>query len=251
MFKWLDRRRRARILETPFPAAWEEILERNVPMYARLDEGEKKVLRDKTQIFVAQKNFEGAGGLELTDEVRVTIAAQACLLLIHLEEEEVFPTVTSIVVYPGAYRVPSVRRGAIVSDDARLGEAHQRDCVVLAWDAALRGALDPRDAHNVILHEFAHALDQEDGAADGAPLLPKRAMYAPWARVLGEEYDELVRNTEHGRRDVLDAYGATNPAEFFAVATETFFEKGAQLKKKHPELYAELTAFYRQDPAGR
>lgn len=253
MFGWLKRWKHARILETPFPAEWIALLERHLPLYEKLTAEEQKRLRDKVQIFIAQKNFEGAGGLEITDEMKVTIAGQACVLLLHLDEEEdVFPTVESIVVYPSAYKVPGVHKeGGIVSEEARAGEAWQLGTVVLSWDAVLHGAHDPRDGHNLVLHEFAHALDQEDGAGDGAPVLPKRSMYGPWAHVLGEEYEDLVWLTEHGRKSLIDAYGATNPAEFFAVITETFFEKPAQLKRKHPELYEQLVKFYRQDPASR
>ena len=117
------------------------------------------------------------------------------------------------------------------------------------WDSVLAGALDTHDGHNVVFHEFAHQLDQESGASDGAPPLPRRAMYLPWARVLGREYDRLARDAERHHRTLIDQYGATNPAEFFAVATETFFERPRRLKSKRPSLYAQLKEFYRQDPA--
>jgi Mlc titration factor MtfA (ptsG expression regulator) len=120
--------------------------------------------------------------------------------------------------------------------------------LVLSWEDVKRSAADIHDGHNVVLHEFAHQLDAEDGATDGAPRLPKRSMYVAWARVLSQEYEQLLRDLEHHRRDCIDAYGATNPAEFFAVVTECFFEKPAQMKKKHPELYEQLKLFYRQDP---
>jgi len=251
MFAWLTKRRHARVLEAPFPDAWRAILDANVPLYAKLDDADKKTLRDKTQIFLAEKHFEGCGGLELTDEIRVTVAANACLLLVHLDEEDVFPTVKSILVYPSAYKVPPQRRGGLERDgvEVRAGEAWKWGTVVLSWDAVRRGAVVPDDGHNVVVHEFAHALDWEDGAGDGAPILPKRSMYGPWAKVLGAEYDELVWASEHGKKELLDAYGATNPAEFFAVASETFFEKPERMKREHPELYRQLAAFYRQDPA--
>jgi Mlc titration factor MtfA (ptsG expression regulator) len=257
MFEWLQKRRHARVLATPFPPEWRAILERNVPLAARLDEADQQTLRDKTQIFLAEKRFEGCGGLELTDEIKVTIAANACLLLLHLDREDVFPTVESVVVYPSAYKVPPQKRligGVVVEgEQVRAGEAWKWGTVVLSWDAVRRGAIVPDDGHNVVVHEFAHALDHEDGAADGAPILPNRSMYGPWAKVLGAEYEHLVWSRDQGRDDeeLLDTYGATNPAEFFAVATEVFFEKPAQMKDEHPALYAELAAFYRQDPAAR
>jgi Mlc titration factor MtfA (ptsG expression regulator) len=249
---WWKKHRRAHILEQPFPPAWREALEGNVPLVAKLDPAERKALEDRVQVFVAEKHFEGCGGLALTDAMRVTVAGQACLLLLHLDEEQdVFPSVTEVLVYPSAYTVPSehLPGGIVVDDVAHAGEAWQHGTVVLAWDEVLRAAHDPR--HNLVMHEFAHALDQEDGAADGAPLLPARGMYGPWARVLGAEYERLTEAIRDGRPTSIDAYGATNPAEFFAVVTEAFFGRPVALRRMHPELYEQLRAFYRQDPATR
>ncbi|MGH7296962.1 MAG: zinc-dependent peptidase [Polyangiaceae bacterium] len=249
---WLKQRRRAHILEQAFPSEWRSILARNVPAVARLDAAEQKALEEHVQLFVAEKRFEGCAGLELTDEMRVTIAGQACVLLLHLEgEDDLFPTVESVLVYPSAYLAPRVPRpGGIVLDAVpRAGESWQQGTVVLAWDEVRRAAHDPR--HNLVLHEFAHALDQEDGAADGAPVLPARAMYGPWARVLGAEYAKLTAAIREGHGTSLDPYGATNPAEFFAVVTEAFFGQPARLQRDHPALYEQLRAFYRQDPAAR
>jgi Mlc titration factor MtfA (ptsG expression regulator) len=255
MFDWLKKRRHAHVLEAPFPSTWLAILEANVPLYARLEDDDKKRLRDRVQVFLAEKRFEGCGGLELTDEIRVTIAAHACLLLLHLDSEDVFPTVESILVYPSAYKVPEQQRrsGGVVIDgpSVRAGESWRWGTLVLSWDDVRRGAHDPDDGHNVVVHEFAHALDWEDGAGDGAPVLPKRTMYGPWARVLGAEYEHLVWASEHGETDLLDAYGATNPGEFFAVASEVFFERPERMRREHPKLYEQLATFYRQDPAAR
>lgn len=253
MFEWMKKRRHARILETPLPPAWREIVERNVPAFARLEDDEKRTLLEKTQIFLAEKRFEGCGGLELTDEMRVTIAATACLLLVHLDEEDVFPTVTSILVYPSAYKVPPQKRrlgGVIVEgDEAHAGESWGWGTLVLAWDHVQRRAHGAEtEGKNLVVHEFAHALDWEDGAGDGAPVLPRRAMYGPWAEVLGAEFARLAAERDDG---VLDAYGATNPAEFFAVASEAFFERPERLARDHRALYDQLAAFYRQDPARR
>jgi MtfA peptidase len=248
---WWKKLSRAHLTETAFPTEWTAILERNVSIVARLDASEHKTLEDTVRIFVAEKNFEACGGLEMNDEIRVTIAGQACTLLLHLDDADVFPTVESVLVYPSAYRAPvETRPGGIVVDDvARAGESWQDGTLVLAWDEVLRAAHDPR--HNVVLHEFAHALDQEDGSADAAPRLPARAMYGPWARVLGAEYEQLTRDIQEGHRTSLDPYGATNPAEFFAVVTEAFFGQPVALRSKHPALYEQLRGFYRQDPASR
>ncbi len=251
MFGLSKHERWAKIRETPFPAGYSAILEKNVPIYQRLSEVDKADLRGLIQIFLAEKVFEGCGGLEITDEIKLTIAAQACMLLLR-RETDVYPKLITILVYPSAYVSNEPEHGplGIVTEgpQGRLGEAWNSGVVVLSWDDVKSGAADVRDGHNVVFHEFAHQLDQEDGGADGAPILPGRNLYSAWARVLGEEYDELRKVAETGKKSVLDKYGATNPAEFFAVATEAFFEKPVQLKKKHPELYEELKIYYSQDP---
>ncbi len=253
MFGFLKRRRRERIRSQPFPPEWLAIIERNVPMFARLPEDDRHELLRRVLVFLAEKNFEGAGGLKMTDEIRVTIAAQACTLLLRLDDDDYYPGLRSIIVYPTAYRVPrEVRHGEVVQEDhaVHLGESWTHGAVVLSWNSARHGAADPRDGKNVILHEFAHQLDQEDGAADGTPELDGFALYAPWARVLSEHYLALRAAARTGRKSLLDHYGATNEAEFFAVASECFFERPVQLRAKHPELYEELSRYYGQDPAG-
>jgi len=204
-------------------------------------------------VLLAEKKFEGCGGLELTDEIRVTIAAQACLLLLH-RETDYFPELDVILVYPHPYvaKTSAYFAGgvALADQQARFGQSAS-GVVVLAWDAVRRGASDVHDGHNVTLHEFAHQLDQEDGAADGAPRLATRAMYTAWAHVLGDEFTHLVDDVHEHRATDIDEYGATNPAEFFAVVTEMFFEKPKQLARRHPQLYQQLALFYRQDPAAR
>jgi len=248
------KRKRAALRATPLPPAWVALLENNVPYYANLSPADRTELHGLIQVFLAEKRFEGCGGLQITDEMRVTIAAQACVLLLHRDNDD-YPLLRSILVYPHAYLARQAERlpGGIVleGEQARLGEAWSSGSVILSWDDVVRGAADVHDGHNVVFHEFAHQLDNEAGAGDGAPRLPKRSMYLAWARVLGHDYEELVRSCARHKPDVLDAYGATNPAEFFAVASECFFEKPRQLRKRHPELYEQLRSFYRQDPAER
>lgn len=252
MLGFFKERRRKAVRGRPFPPAWETILSENVPYFRRLSAEDRDELRGLVMIFLDEKTFEGCAGLEIDDEIRVTIAAQACILLLN-RANDVYPDLEAILVYPSAYidRRPRTLEGGIVSEDgeARLGESWSRGVVVLAWDAVLRGARDVRDGHNVVFHEFAHQLDTEDGAADGAPVLESRAAYGPWARVLGAAYEGLLEDTRDGSRTVIDQYGATNPAEFFAVVTEAFFERPRALRAKHPALYAEMRAFYQQDPA--
>jgi Mlc titration factor MtfA (ptsG expression regulator) len=251
MFGLSKKERWAKIQSQPFPPEWSWIMARNVPIYARLSELDKAELRGLIQVFLAEKVFEGCGGLEITDEIKVTIASQACLLLLR-RDTEVYPRLITILVYPSAYvsNMPQHGPHGLVTEgpQGRLGEAWTSGVVVLSWDDVKQGATDVRDGHNVVFHEFAHQLDQEDGSSDGAPILPRRNLYSAWARVLGEEYQELRKAAETGKKSVLDTYGATEPAEFFAVATEAFFEKPVQLKKKHPELYEELKIYYNQDP---
>jgi MtfA peptidase len=253
IFDFFKTRRREKLRALPFPPEWRAILVAKVPYLARLTDAERVELEGHIQIFLAEKSFEGCGGLDLTDEMRVIIAAQACLLLLG-RVTDYYPELASILVYPSAYVGKTTKHegGLVVEgDQARLGESSDRGVVVLAWDDVLRGAYDTKDGHNVVLHEFAHQLDQEDGSADGAPVLSRRAHYGTWSEVLGGEYEHLVEEAERHRKTVMDKYGATNPAEFFAVLTETFFEKPLQLRTKHPELYEQMRGYYKQDPAAR
>ena len=224
----------------------------NLPLDARLPAGDRIDLRRRIQIFLAEKRFEGVGGLEMTDEIRVTVAAQACLLLLHRDDDD-YPTLSTILVYPTAYRVPILEHSAdgMVTEghQVRLGEARNAETIILSWDDVRRGAAGEDDGHNVVFHEFAHQLDMEDRDANGAPLLDHHAMYPAWARVLGHEYEQLKSAVERREWTLLDAYGTQSPAEFFAVATEAFFEKPIKLRDEHSELYGQLRDFYRQDPA--
>jgi Mlc titration factor MtfA (ptsG expression regulator) len=251
---WLRRRRRKRVLEKPFPEAWRAILDRRVPMYGRLTADERAHLERIVQILVAEKHFEGCNGFEITDEVRVTIAGHAACLLLG-NERDYYPRLRSIVVYPdifvarGEFEAPD---GTVVYDaDERAGESWDLGAVVLAWDEVLQSGRNLGDGYNVVLHEFAHQLDQSDREADGTPILKDPALRERWAEVMQADYDALHRDLDEGRATVLDPYAAEDPAEFFAVASETFFESPKRLKRKHPELYALLSGFYRQDPASR
>jgi Mlc titration factor MtfA (ptsG expression regulator) len=241
----------------PFPAPWRQSLSSRFPLFNRLPERDQRELEGHIQVFVAEKNFEGCDGFQVTEEVKVLIAAQACLLLLH-RPTDYYPRLRTILVYPDTY-VARTRRNERDEDTdrdarARLGESWDRGVVVLAWSSTVAGAANIHDGQNLVFHEFAHQLDQEDGAADGRPTLPCdgfrecHVRYLTWARVLGEEFKHLQEDWAKGHKTVLDQYGATNAAEFFAVATECFFEKPRQMQKKHPGLYAELKEFYRQDP---
>ncbi len=257
MFGFFKKRRQARIRTRPFPSAWHGLLVSRYPLYSRLAPADRHELEGWIQIFLAEKRFEGCGGQEITDEVRVLIAAQACLLLLH-RDTDCYPLLHSILVYPSSYIAKTwhwERDGTLVEgEQERGGESWPHGTVVLAWDGAFAGAVELDKGRNLVLHEFAHQLDEEDGIADGAPLLSGsnylqvRHRYQTWAQVLSEEFQQLRRAANDGQATVLDTYGAQNPAEFFAVATETFFEKPGRLQERHPALYAQLKEFYRQDP---
>jgi len=252
IFSFLKERRRERLRSQPFPPAWRSIILRNLPIFRRLPPEDQIELLGHVQVFLGEKRFEGCGGLRLTDEIRVTIAAQACILLLH-RKTDYYPQLTSILVYPSGYTAYEARHieGNIWEEGGmdRLGQTGRHlGSLVLAWDDAKRGAADPADGKNLVFHEFAHQLDFEDYATDGAPALASRAEYLAWARVMSKEFKALRAADEAGTSTVLDTYGATNPAEFFAVVTEAFFERPRALRQKHPELYAELARFFRQDP---
>ena len=244
--------RRERLRSLPLPEEWKRIIERNVRIYRRLSPDDQQELLGHTQVLLAEKHFEGCGGLELTDEIRVTIAAQASVLLLH-RETDYYPRLTSILVYPAAYVVSGERPigGGLWEDgeESLLGHTSRNlRALVIAWDDVLRGALVVDDGENVALHEFAHQLDFEDRAVDGTPLL-ESWQYASWARVLSDEFETLQRDVNDDSPTLIDSYGAKNPAEFFAVVTELFFERPVELRQRHPALYEELRSFYRQDPA--
>ncbi len=252
MFGFFKKRRRKKIQEGDFPGAWLEILKTNFPIYQQLTAADQRELQGHILVFLDEKMFEGCGGLEINDEIRLTIAAQACLLLLH-REPAYYPTLRTILVYPSSYLAKHPHDEK--KKDHRLGESWQFGPVVLAWDSSRRGGKNAFDGHNVVMHEFAHQLDQMDGGADGAPTLGRgkeRArrmqLYRSWALVFSRDFECLQKKAAKGKKTVIDHYGATNPAEFFATATEAFFEKPRQLKKKRPELYEELRAYYKQDP---
>jgi Mlc titration factor MtfA (ptsG expression regulator) len=249
---WLRKKHRKQLIQQPFPHDWLEIIERNVLFYHYLPPEKQRELLGLVRVFLAEKRFEGCGGLEITDEIRLTITAQACILLLNLDVT-FYPKLRSILVYPYGFVAPAVSRhpDGTVSEgfQPRLGESWSQGNVVLSWEDVLRGAANLGDGRNVVIHEFAHQLDSESGFCNGAPLLPRRSMYREWSRVLGREYEALVDSVEQGRITVIDKYGATSPAEFFAVVTELFFEKPLELESFHPELYEQLKTYYGQDPA--
>lgn len=242
---------RQRIAARPFPEAWRKILKQRMPYFRALPADLQLQLKKHIQIFIAEKAFIGCDGLTVTDEMRVTIAAQACLLLLN-RPNHYYPALRSILIYPSAFIVETAQTDAagLVRQEQRVlsGESWGQGKVILSWQDTLSGAADPHDGHNVVIHEFAHQLDQEQGPTQGAPVLSRSSDYQQWSSVMQQAYDDLQQRLALGLPVLLDPYGATNPAEFFAVLTEVFFEKPAELNTEHPALYQLLSRFYRLNP---
>ena len=252
IFDLLKQRRRRRLQARPFPKEWLRLIQRHVVFFPKLPGSDRFELLGHIQVFLAEKRFEGCGGFAITDEVRVTIAAQACLLLLH-RRTDYFPGLLTILVYPLTYMVEEKRQvGEHVWEEgtvSRLGETGRRmGSLVLSWGAVKHGAADPSDGKNVVLHEFAHQLDFENHAADGVPELATNEQRLAWSEVMKSEFASLRAADDSGIPTLLDTYGASNPSEFFAVSVEAFFERPHALRARHPKLYAELQKYFQQDP---
>jgi Mlc titration factor MtfA (ptsG expression regulator) len=254
LFYWLRQRRRRKLLAQPFPAEWLTYLQANVALYRGLSDAEQVRLRVDLRVFLAEKEWVGCNGLEMTDEIKVTVAALACLLLLAIEHDY-FSRVQSILVYPSGFCVPNQEiigdNTVLEGEGAHLGEAHYRGPVILSWDEILHDARHPGAGRNLVIHEFAHQLDMLDGEVDGTPPLRSRKDYRRWNKVMTAEYNQLLAEAKFGRPTLLDQYGTTNVGEFFAVATECFFDRPVELAEEHPRLYALLRDYFGQDPAKR
>jgi len=248
----LRARRRERLRSAPFPTEWERILIERLCLYPRIPDRIRQELRGHILIFLAEKRFFGCGGLEITDAMRVLIAAQACLLILN-RKTDYYRKLRSILVYPSAFLVNRelVDEAGVHTSwrEPRIGESWEVGRVIISWDAVEPDERDRDRGENVVLHEFAHQLDEEDGIADGTPVLGARALYEVWAQVLGAEYRALREKVTRGEATLIDPYGAEDAGEFFASATECFFERPGPLCKQHPTLYATLRDYYRVDPA--
>ena len=256
---WFDRifrRRKVRreaILREPFPVEWSRIVQSSLLCYPALSTEEQRLLREMVQVFVAEKEFLGIGRLKITDEIKVAIAAQACLLLVGIPHFDIFPGLREVIVQPHDFGesietvAPDGRRYRI--EDLHAGQAWRHGPVVLAWNSVEHSIARAGDGFNVVFHEFAHVLDVQTGIRFGAPPLETREQRNEWERVFQAEFKTFVEATRRGKRTFIDPYGAENQAEFFAVITEHFFEQPQEFKTKHPDLYRQLRLFYRQDPA--
>jgi len=252
----LPRLRLRRALARPLAPPLVAILERNLAQYAGMDGQERLRLQRLVQQFLHEKSFVGCAGLEVTDEMRVTIASQACMLVLGRAGDAVpavlYPSLHAVLVYPGAFLVPrrEVDAAGVVTEQRQdlLGESWGDGRVILSWDHVRRAGSGESPNHNVVLHEFAHQLDSESGSTNGAPYLGSTERYRSWSEVLSRNFAELRRDAMWGQRGVLDHYGASSPAEFFAVATESFFEQPWELAARHPDLYEEFLKYFRVDP---
>jgi len=250
---YLKRRHRQKLMVEQLPSEYLEILEKHVALYSILPEKLKKELHGRIAIFLDEKEFEGCGDLEMTARVKVTVAAFACMLLLN-KNFDYYPSLNSILVYPDAYVASNSKTSlggvtVVQKESARLGESWMHGNLVLSWQQIENEASDIHCHQNVILHEFAHQLDQLDGYADGTPPLSNKGIYPEWRKIMTQEYEHLCEEAEHAVRDVIDWYGATNPAEFFAVTTESFFCNPLALQKAHSKLYNLFVEFYQLDPA--
>ena len=243
--------RRERVRRQPFPAAWREVLRQRMPAFARLPADVQLQLKKHAQVLIAEKPFIGCAGLEVSEEMRVLVAVQAALLLLN-RRAGYFAGLRQILIYPGAFIVDRTTPDPLgLAHETRrvlAGESWQQGQVILSWSDVLAGAADPQDGRNVVLHEFAHQLDQENGGANGAPWLVGRARRERWARVMSQEFAQLQQRLAQGRPGLIDPYAASDPAEFFAVISEIFFEQPEALAAEHPALFDMLALAYRANP---
>lgn len=249
--RWRKTRRRKQVAAKPFPKAWRSILRKRLPFFSALPTDLQLQLKRHIAVFIDEKTFIGCNGMVINDEIKVIISAQACLLLLN-RKTDFYPKLKEILVYPDAFFVNNQHTDAsgIVWQHRNLlaGESWELGKVVLSWKNTLAGAAIPNDGNNVVIHEFAHQLDQEDGHANGAPILQHSQDYITWSAVLSQAFTALQQAANTGAPSLFNYYGATNPAEFFAVATETFFERPDDLFQQHPQLYQELSRFYQLNP---
>jgi Mlc titration factor MtfA (ptsG expression regulator) len=247
LIRWHRARRQALTFHEPFPREWRAILKRNVPLYARMPRDLRLRLEPVVRAFLARVEFIGCQGLQVTDEMRLVVAAQACLLIIE-NDANAYSGLHSVLLYPDEFVVQDSDQdeAGVVTEGERVlsGQTFDTARIILSWRDVLESG-EENEAYNVVLHEFAHYLDHSIDSA-----LTERGHTSSWHETLEREYDALCDAVERGEETVIDPYGAEHLAEFFAVATETFFETPKPLREAHPRLYDELRRFFRLDPAG-
>lgn len=248
---WSRKQTRAALLSQPLGPEQRSIVRETVPIVVRLPGALRDTLEGKINLFLDQVEFIGCDGLVVTDEMRLSIAAQACLLVVN--SDQWYDNLTTVLIYPNAFKSRQQRHsGYVVTEQeiVRTGESWDRGPVILSWAHSQQGALNDHDGHNVVFHEFAHQLDDLSGGTNGVPVLGKGQSYAEWEHVFLTAYDAHLRAVEAGHHTVIDPYGATGHEEFFAVTVELFFERPEALKAATPEFYAQLSELFRLDPIG-
>jgi MtfA peptidase len=252
---WLKNWRRKRILARHGidERRWARAL-RHLPFLAGLSQDEQRRLREMAVIFLAEKQFTPVRGLRLSEDDRVEIALQACLPVLELGLQA-YDGWVGIVVHPSDFQVRRTQldEDGVVHewDDELAGESWPGGPIVLSWEALDDSGSVAEGGANVVIHEFAHKLDMMDGEPDGVPPLPSRQVRERWIEVFDREYDRFCKAVEAGEEPLLDPYAAEDEAEFFAVASEAFFESPNALRAGFPALYELFRGFYRQDPASR
>jgi Mlc titration factor MtfA (ptsG expression regulator) len=251
VFSWLRKRRRRKLLAEPFPIRWLPYLERNVGHYPLLSPAEQAKLRDIARVLIAEKTWQGGRGLYVTEEMKVTIAAQAALLLLG-RDHDFYSRVATIIVYPDCFRTPRQEddwEDDELSDVASSGMAVYRGPVLVAWEDVMAEGPDPDCGHNIVVHEFAHQLDYLDNAINGTPDLGSRELEARWRYVMTVAFEDHRRAIAKGSRETFfTEYAAENETEFFADASEAFFCRPIDMREDYPEVYELLAAYYRVDP---
>jgi Mlc titration factor MtfA (ptsG expression regulator) len=246
---WSKRQKQDRLLAAELSEHQRSIVDQQVPLTRKLPTELRRKLEGKINLFVDQIEFIGRNGLEVTEEMRLSIAAQACLLVVNTDTW--YEHLRTILIYPGAFKSKrSQRSGYVVTEReiVRTGESWARGPVILSWSHAREGAINDHDGHNVVFHEFAHQIDDLSGHTDGVPNLSRSQSFAAWAKAFDEAYERHLRRVKGGHKTVVDAYGAEGPEEFFAVTVEAFFERPAALRHAEPAIYEQLSELFRLEP---
>ena len=251
--------RRANIKAQAFPKHYRQIIKKRIPYFAQMPTDLQLQLKKHILVFLDEKEFIGFGGIKINDDIRVTVATQACLLLLN-RRTNYYPKLKTIAIYPSAF-IKKAEQKQLISgqlegsinvvsnqESVLAGESWDFGRIVLSWQDTVEGAKIPDDGANVVIHEFAHQLDQQNGPANGFPRLSKTTNKKQWTDIMNREFHALVQQKQYNQPSLLSYYGATNPAEFFAVASEVFFEQSAELYHQHNALYTQLKSYYRVDP---
>lgn len=251
MFSWLRNRRRRRILAEPFPPHWDAVLRRNIAHYLRLSSDEQAKLRDVLRILIAEKGWEPARGFHVTEEMKLTIAAQAALMLIGMQKHDYFAGVTSIVIHPGEFRLPDPDDPTVqdeLSEDLVDGQSNYQGPIVVGWNQARDEAFNPEDGFNVVIHEFAHQFYILDDHTDARPILSSRTEETHWADVMMAAQDNHRKLLNRGEEPFFPEQAEENESEFFSYASEAFFCRPHDLIDEEPDVYEILAKFYGVDP---